>query len=137
METLIIGLTGMGFGVGITSALWGWLFRRDRQEMEAMVNRLEAFLAENEPADEPEESAEPAPPRTDAFTDHLRHEVAFWRLQYQHERQRAEISVDQRLHERGLGPVTQPLRMDVPPQMDKEIQDLLTNPEFAGSGSTE
>ena len=82
---------------------------------------------------------EPIPHHTDAFIEHLKGEVTFWRLQFMKERQRAEQSIDHRLHERGLGPVSGPLRFDVPPDQTTErmVQELLTNPEFAQAGQVD
>lgn len=74
---------------------------------------------------------------TDAFIEHLRQEVAFWRLLFRQERQRAELSIDHRLSERGLGPVTLPLRQEMPEPLNRAIQDLLTNPEFTEAGRAE
>jgi len=48
-----------------------------------------------------------------AYVEHLRAEVAFWRLQFAHERQRAEVSIDQcRVTHQSIGPATLPPRED-------------------------
>lgn len=66
-----------------------------------------------------------------AFIEHLQAEVEFWRKQFAHERQRAEVSVDQRLAERGLGPVTLPPRPIEPEPPDPRIEAL-----FSGEGAS-
>jgi len=68
-----------------------------------------------------------------AKDDHIAHleaENAWLRSQLVHERQRAEISVDQRLTERGLGPVTLPPRPTEPERLSDEVQRLMHQPEF-------
>ena len=73
-----------------------------------------------------------------AYVEHLRAEVAFWRLQFAHERQRAEVSIDQRLHEQHKGPVTLPLREEGPPTGPVQhdlLDELMKNAEFAAMGS--
>jgi len=66
----------------------------------------------------------------DAHLAHLEAENAWLRSQLIHERQRAEISVDQRLSERGLGPVTLPPRPTEPDHLPDEVRRLMHQPEF-------
>jgi hypothetical protein len=77
------------------------------------------------------------------YVAHLQNEVEFWRAQFLHERQRAEVSVDQRLSERGLGPVTLPPRpttMEETERLQREtdkLTDMFRNPELAMMGMTD
>ena len=69
-----------------------------------------------------------------AHTDHIAHleaEVAFWRMQFVHERQRAEVAIDRLLATKQFGPVTLPPR---PQEAADPVQDLLVNPEFIEAG---
>lgn len=66
-----------------------------------------------------------------AHIAHLEAEVAFWRQQFQHERQRAEVAVDRLLSTRGIGPVTLPPRPTTPAS---DMDELLRDPEFTTAG---
>jgi len=62
---------------------------------------------------------------------HLEHEVLYWRGLYVHERQRAELAIDQcRAHHQTLPPVTQPLRPEREQDLSKELRDMLQQPEM-------
>ncbi len=74
--------------------------------------------------------ADPAAP----FVAHLQAEVAHWRMLFQAEKQRADLSVDQRLAERGLGPVTLPTRPLQPEAMPQTLEELLRNTELGAIG---
>ena len=63
---------------------------------------------------------------------HLEAEVQFWRAQFVHERQRAEVAIDRLLATRQIGPVTLPPRPTTPIQ--SEVEALLSNPEFVDAG---
>jgi hypothetical protein len=67
---------------------------------------------------------------TEAHIAHLEVENQWLRSQLIHERQRAEVSVDQRLSERGLGAVTLPPRPVEPPRVPEDLKGLLSQPEF-------
>ena len=71
------------------------------------------------------------------FVAHLKSEVAFWRLQFAHERQRAEVAIDQcRATHQGIGPVSLPLRDETaPPQTG--MAGIFSDPELASMGLTE
>ena len=66
----------------------------------------------------------------------LERELAFARQSFMHERQRAEVAIDELLKRRvGAGPVTFPLRHDAPPpEDDPAIRALLRDPEFTKAG---
>lgn len=62
---------------------------------------------------------------------HLEQEVQYWRGLHQHERQRAELAIDQcRAHHQTLPPVTQPLRPDREQELAKELREMLQQPEM-------
>jgi hypothetical protein len=68
------------------------------------------------------------------FIQHLREEIAFWREQFVHERQRAEYAVDRLLAQQGHGPVTVPTPSE---QRDREahlLERLAQTAEFANAG---
>jgi hypothetical protein len=67
---------------------------------------------------------------SEAHIAHLEVENQWLRSQLIHERQRAEVSVDQRLSERGLGAVTLPPRPVEPPRVPEDLKGLLSQPEF-------
>jgi hypothetical protein len=93
--------------------------RAHRQHYESEIARLRE--------DRTAELARLADPQG-PFVAHLIAEVAHWRLLH------ADISVDQRLAERGLGPVTLPPRPLVPEPAVDLMADLLKNTEFAAMG---
>ena len=63
----------------------------------------------------------------------LERELAAWKLHYEHERQRAEMAVDELLRIRvQAGPVSLPAST-----VSKEVEELLKNPEFARAGEVE
>ena len=65
------------------------------------------------------------------FIKHLEAEVAWFQEQLVHERQRAEMAIDELLRVRvQAGPVT----LAVEKKLSKEIEELLNNPEFARAG---
>lgn len=66
---------------------------------------------------------------------HLESEVAFWRLQFAHERQRAERAVDTLLALKlGVPPITVPTREERMEDEDHLERDL-RDPEFAQAGA--
>ena len=74
--------------------------------------------------------ADPAQP----FVTHLREEVAFWRLLYTAERQRNDVSTDQRLAERGLGGITGPTRPLAPEPAANLMDEFLRQSELGQIG---
>jgi hypothetical protein len=70
------------------------------------------------------------------FVAHLRDEVAYWRVQALHERQRSEVAIDvcRTMHAQ-IGPVSLPLRDEHAPRDTQSI--FQSNPELAMMGSTE
>jgi hypothetical protein len=68
---------------------------------------------------------------------HLVAEVEFWRLQFAHERQRAERAVDTLLGLKlGVAPITVPTREELRHE-ESEVEKLMRNPEFTQAGSVE
>jgi len=67
---------------------------------------------------------------SEAHIAHLEVENQWLRSQLIHERQRAEVCVDQRLSERGLGPVTLPPRSLQPETIPEEVRRMMNQPEF-------
>ena len=69
---------------------------------------------------------------------HLEREILYWRQCYQHERQRAELAIDQcRSYHQHLPPVSQPLRPEHEADVAKDIRDILNQPEMALIGAAE
>lgn len=69
---------------------------------------------------------------------HLEHEVLYWRGLYVHERQRAELAIDQcRAQHQALPPVTQPLRPEREAELAKELREMLQQPEMNLIGETD
>ena len=67
--------------------------------------------------------------------DHLAAEVAFWRTQYQHERQRAELLTDRLLAQAAIPSVTMPLLPDKPVDpIGEQLAKLLQTQDFVGAG---
>jgi len=72
------------------------------------------------------------------FVAHLVAEVAFWRLQFQHERQRSEIALDQcRVTHQNIGPVSMPPREDRPPSALASALGPDAEAELAAMGRTD
>jgi hypothetical protein len=71
-----------------------------------------------------------------AFVAHLQAEVTFWRLLYTAERQRNDVSTDQRLAERGLGGITGPTR-PLAAEMPGTLEDLIRNTEMSMVGDAQ
>ena len=70
---------------------------------------------------------------TQEFLDHLKSEIEWLKLELRHERQRAEVAIDQLLRVRvGVGSVTP--RDESPDALTKEVEALLSNPEFSHAG---
>lgn len=68
------------------------------------------------------------------FVQHLRDEVAFWRHQFLHERQRTEVAMDQcRVTHQSIGPVSLPLREDAVKATGTPL-DIFRDPELAAMG---
>lgn len=68
------------------------------------------------------------------FTAHLLDEIAYLRSQVEHERQRAEMAVDELLRVRAqAGPVTQPTPREAQ-QRESIVERLLRDTEFAAVG---
>ena len=66
------------------------------------------------------------------FIRHLEHEVAWYRTQLIHERQRAEAAIDELLRVRvQVNPVSQPITQPMLSDMEKMWQ----NPEFTEAGA--
>jgi hypothetical protein len=85
--------------------------------------------------DREQELARVADPQA-PFVAHLQAEVEFWRVLYTAERQRNDVSTDQRLAERGLGGITgptRPLAADMPSTLD----ELLRTTEMGDIGRPE
>jgi hypothetical protein len=72
--------------------------------------------------------------RDDALVQHLREEVAFWREQFVHERQRAEFAVDRLLQQHGHGPVTVPTPSEQRERERDVLEKLAQSAEFAQAG---
>jgi hypothetical protein len=71
------------------------------------------------------------------FTTHLLEEIEYLRAQCQHERQRAELAIDELLRIRvGATPVTQPTPREVE-QRESLVDKLLKDSEFTSIGETE
>lgn len=68
------------------------------------------------------------------YIKHLEAEVEFWRLQFRHERQRAEVGVDRLLSLHHVGPVTAPLLIE---PTEPPVEALLNDPEWTKAGSAE
>ncbi len=72
------------------------------------------------------------------FIAHLRDEVAFWRLQFLKERQRAEIAIDAcRVQHQGVPPVALPLRPQGEGGATAAEHDRFADPELAAMGLIE
>jgi hypothetical protein len=64
----------------------------------------------------------------------LERELSYFKMQFEHERQRAEIAVDELLRTRAVvGPITQPTPREVQ-QQESLAERLLRDGEFMGSG---
>lgn len=75
---------------------------------------------------------------TRAYVRHLEAEIAWYRAQMIHERQRAEKAIDRLLEHRGIQPVTIPTPGEVREAIeDNPIERILRDPEFASAGSAE
>lgn len=82
--------------------------------------------------DEPGIPIMPVDPRAE-FIAHLKAEVDYWRDQFQHERQRAEVAIDQcRATHQGIGPVSLPPRNQAPAH--PAMADIFATPELAAMG---
>lgn len=69
------------------------------------------------------------------FIAHLLRENEWLKTQALHERQRAEIAIDELLRLRtGAGPVSLPLSRDAEAAVEDKIAALGVNPEFTGAG---
>ena len=67
------------------------------------------------------------------FLRHLEAEIQWLKIELKHERQRAEVAIDQLLRVRvGVGSVTP--REESPDALTKEVEALLGNPEFSHAG---
>jgi hypothetical protein len=68
------------------------------------------------------------------FVAHLREEVAYWRVQFERERQRAELAIDQcRVTHHAIGPVSLPLREPIQ-QAQEDVNAMFRDPELAAMG---
>jgi hypothetical protein len=68
------------------------------------------------------------------FVAHLRGEVEFWRAQFLHERNRADLAIDQcRVTHQAIGPITLPPREAT----ERPGPDIFADPELAAMGLTE
>ena len=68
---------------------------------------------------------------------HLVAEVEFWRIQFSHERQRAERAIDTLLGLKlGVAPITVPTREERVAD-ETELERTLRDPEFTQAGSAE
>jgi hypothetical protein len=68
------------------------------------------------------------------FVAHLTAEVAFWRAQFQHERQRAEVAIDRcRSEHLASGPVALPPR-EHPTGTPDDVAAIFQSPEMAMMG---
>jgi hypothetical protein len=94
---------------------------RHADELGRLTERVDAELQRQEHA---------------AFVAHLQAEVAFWRLLYTAERQRNDVSTDQRLAERGLGGITGPTR-PLAAEMPGTLEDLIRNTEMSMVGDAQ
>ena len=66
------------------------------------------------------------------FVAHLREEVAYWRVQFERERQRAELAIDQcRVTHASVGPVSVPLRTE---RQEPPMNPIFSDPELAMMG---
>ena len=73
--------------------------------------------------------------RHSSHLKHLEAEVAFWRLQFSHERQRAERAVDTLLALKlGVPPITVPTREELR-DTESEVERALRDPEFTQAGA--
>ncbi len=106
-------------------ALYQAAAEQDHRRLRGEIDRLR-----EDRAAELARLADPAAP----FVAHLQAEVAHWRMLFQAEKQRADLSVDQRLGERGLGPVTLPTRPLAPAAMPQTLEELLRNTELGAIG---
>jgi hypothetical protein len=101
--------------------------------LDASVKRYDAEILRLR-EDREKELARLVDPQAPFIAD-LREQVAYWRRQFQHERQRAEIAIDQcRVTHAQVGPVTLPLREEGARDPMALFQ---TNPELAMMGSTD
>jgi len=73
-----------------------------------------------------------------AYIRHLEAEIAWYRTQMIHERQRAEKALDRLLEQRGIGPITVPTPEEIMAAVeDNPVERLMRDPEFASAGSAE
>ena len=70
----------------------------------------------------------------DSLIDTLEAELKYFKEQYQHERQRAEIAVDELLRGVKVGPVSPPPSEPLLTETEKRVRALLDDPEFAEAG---
>jgi hypothetical protein len=101
-------------------------------EIERLTARFDAERALWR-TDREAELARLADPSAD-FVAHLKDEIAFARHQVLHERQRAEVAIDQcRVTHQGIGPVSLPLRDDAVTHTGTPA-DIFRDPELAAMG---
>jgi len=68
------------------------------------------------------------------YIRHLEREIHYWRAQYIHERQRAEVAIDTcRVQHAHTGPVTVPPRLETETVL-REVNEMMTQPEFGQVG---
>lgn len=122
---------------GKLEAMWREISHTLRNEVEATLRArhdAEIQRLRDDRAAELARVADPAQP----FVTHLREEVAFWRLLYTAERQRNDVSVDQRLAEHRLGAITLPPRPLTPESpMPGSLEELLRSTELGAIGQAE
>jgi len=71
------------------------------------------------------------------YLSHLEEEIIYLREQCQHERQRAELAIDELLRIRvGASPVTQPTAREVE-QRESIVEKLLRDSEFTSVGEAD
>lgn len=75
--------------------------------------------------------------RHSSHIKHLEAEVAFWRMQFTHERQRAEVAIDRLLNLKlNIPGVTMPTREELR-ETESEMERTLRDPEFTQAGNVE
>jgi hypothetical protein len=72
------------------------------------------------------------------YATHLEDEIAYLKKQVEHERQRAEIAIDELLRIRiAAGPVTLPVSPAAPDRAADLVNQILSNEEFHDAGVVE